>query len=135
MSPTPLLFVRGSVYLIKFASDDPARNPIIEKFCLCLQQGSIIHNRPFFVGVILTTCKNNSTPRLFPWTVYVAPAESRTDFGAIIECSQIYTVPKADVVKYAYNLSADTMRKVDQALQFGIGVVNVEDLKRLRPTQ
>jgi len=135
MSPTPLLFVRGNVYLINFDSDDPARNPIIEKFCLCLQQGSIIHNRPFFVGVLLTTCKTSNSPRLFPWTVYVPPAESRTEFGVIIECSQIYTVPKPDVIQYAYNLSVDTMAKVDQALQFGIGVVNVEDLKRLRPTQ
>lgn len=27
-----------------------------------------------------------------------------------------------------------TTTKVDQALQFGIGIVNVEDLKKLRPT-
>jgi hypothetical protein len=59
--------------------------------------------------------------------------ESRTEFGVIIECSQIYTVPKADVIEHAYSLSAETMTKVDQALQFGIGIVNVEDLKKLRP--
>lgn len=130
MSPTPLLFVRGSVYLIKFPSDDPTRNPIIEKFCLCLLQGSIIHNRPFFTGVLLTTCKNNDKPRLYPWSVYLSPAESRTEFGVLIDCSQIHTIPKVDTIEYRYALNPSTLEKVDQALQFGIGVVNVEDIKK-----
>lgn len=133
MSPTPLLFIRGSVYLIKFPSDDPARSPIIDKYCLCLQQGSIIHNRSFFVGVLLTTCKNNDKPRTYAWSVYLSPSDSQTDLGVLIECSQIYTVPKSDVIKYAYAIPPDTMTKVDHALQFGIGVVNVDDLKKLRP--
>ena len=134
MSPTPLLFIRGSVYRIKFAGDDPTRTPIIEKYCLCLQQGSIIHHRHFFVGVVLTTCKNTDKPRLYPWSVYVSPSESRAQFGVLIECSQVYTIPKADVIEHAYNISADTMAKVNQALQFGVGIVNVEDLKKPRPT-
>lgn len=82
----------------------------------------------------MTTCKNNDKPRVYPWSVYVSPSESHTEFGIITECSQIYTVPKVDVIEYAYNLSPDTMRKVDQALQFGIGVVNVDELKKLRPS-
>lgn len=77
----------------------------------------------------MTTCKNNDKPRVYPWSVYVSPSESHTEFGIITECSQIYTVPKVDVIEYAYNLSPDTMRKVDQALQFGIGVVNVDGSK------
>ena len=97
MTLTPLLFLRGRVYRIKFSSDDPRRPATIDKYCLCLQQGSIIQNRHFFVGVLLTTCKNKDTPRMYPWTVYVPPAESLTELGILIDCSQIYTIPTSDV--------------------------------------
>lgn len=132
MAPTQLLFLRGRVYRIKFPSDDPTRSDIITKYCLCLQQGSIIHNRHFFVGVLLTTCKNKDKPRMYQWSVYLSPAESHTELGVLIDCSQIYTIPTADVLDSSYGLDAGTMAKVDQALQFGIGVVSVEDLKKLR---
>lgn len=135
MAPTPLLFLRGRVYRIKFSSDDPTRPNTIEKYCLCLQQGSIIQNRHFFVGVLLTTCKNNDKPRMYQWKVYVSPTESLTEFGVLIDCSQIYTIPTADVIDSAYGLEVGTMEKVNQALQFGIGVVSVEELKRLRPNE
>lgn len=135
MSPTPLLFVRGSIYRINFPSDDPKRDPIIEKYCLCLQQGSIINHRPSFLGVLATTCKNNDKPRIYPWSVYVSPTVSKTDFGTLIDLCQLYTILKSDVLGYAYALDSQTMEKVNQALQFGIGVLNVEDLKKLRPNQ
>jgi mRNA-degrading endonuclease toxin of MazEF toxin-antitoxin module len=135
MSPVPLIFVRGSIYRIRFESDDHKRAPIIEKYCLCLQQGSIIHNRSFFVGALLTTCKDNSKPRTFQWSVYISPSESRTEFGVLVDCSQLYTIPKADVIKFEYSLDPETMEKVDQALQFGIGVLRVEDLKKLHPSE
>lgn len=135
MSPSPLLYVRGSVYRINFPSDDPKRNTIIEKLCLCLQQGSIINHRPSILGALTTTCKNNDKPRTYPWNVYVSPAESHTDYGVLIDLSQLYTIAKSEVLEYVYALDPSTMDKVNQALQFGTGVLNVEDLKRLRPNQ
>lgn len=132
MSPPVLLYIRGAVYKIRFESDDPTRSPFITKYALCLQQGRILQNRHSFVGVLLTTCKDSNKPRLFPWTVYISPAESKTEFGTLINCGEIHTFPKEDVIEFAYALEADSMIKVNEALQFGIGTLDIETLKKQR---
>jgi len=128
--PSPPFLRRGAVVVISFPSDDPARSEFIDKYALCLQEGKILVNRPTFTAVLLTTCKDNNPPRIYAWNVYVSPAESRTQFGCVIDCGQIHTIPKADIKSYAYFLESATMEKVNTALQFGTGILRVEDLKK-----
>jgi mRNA-degrading endonuclease toxin of MazEF toxin-antitoxin module len=129
MVPQPLFYLRGTVYRVKFPSDEKP-GQLIDKFALCLQEGRILQNRVGFVGILLTTCKNNDAPRVPAWKVYISPGESRTEFGVLADCGQIYTVPISDVLDTAYTLSPETMKKIDHALQFGVGILRVEDFKR-----
>lgn len=135
MTPVPLFLMRGQVYRVHFEADDPGREGMIQKYFLCLQEGSIVHNRQQFVGVLLTTCKDNNKPRTYPWTVYVSPAESGTEFGVLVNCSQIHAVPKSDIIEPAYRLDNATMEKVNRALQFGIGTIKVEDIKKKQSSE
>ncbi len=131
MVAQPLFYQRGSVYVVKFPSDQYP-GELINKYALSLQEGEILKNRRTFVGILLTTCKSNEPPRIRPWNVYVSPAESHTEFGVIVDCGQVYTFRMADVIDYAYTLEAGTMEKVDRALAYGVGFVRVEDLKKKR---
>jgi mRNA-degrading endonuclease toxin of MazEF toxin-antitoxin module len=130
MSPSGSpFFLRGAVFVIKFEPDDPDRSGVIKKYVLCLQEGRIVQNRDRFTGVLLTTCKDNSEPKKYAWNIYISPSESKTKFGALIDCSQIHTIPQEDIIEYAYKLEDETMKKVNRALQFGIGAMKIEDLK------
>jgi hypothetical protein len=133
LTAPPLFVFRGYVYKILFEPDDPLRQGqgLIPKYALCLQEGAITNNKQF-TGVLLTTCKDNNEPRLFKWNVYVSPNESGTKFGAIINCSKIYTFTFADIMERdtAYRLLSETMDKVDERIMFGVGLLKLEDLKR-----
>ena len=131
----PLFYLRGSVYLVKYIG---FKNPDEEilKFAVCLQQGSIVEKRRRFVGILTTSCKDNSQPKEFPWTVYISPAESHAEFGVIANCGEIHTFLTKDVVDGPkYTLSPDTMQKIDKALQFGVGWLNIEELKKQQQTR
>ena len=134
MSVPLLIFKRGCVFTINFPPDDPQRQGLIKKFVLCLQEGKIVQNRDRFVGVLLTTCKDTSEPRTYPWSVFISPTESKTKYGVLIDCSQIHTIPRNDILGVEYELDRATMGKVDTALQFGIGTLNIEKLKQ-RPEE
>ena len=132
MAAQPLFHLRGTVYVIKFPSDE-SPGQIINKYVICLQGGRILKDRRSFVGALLTTCKTNDAPRVPPWKVYVSPAESQTEYGAVVDCGQVYTIPMADVLDTAYGLSTETMQKVDRALMYGVGILKVEDIRKDRP--
>ena len=98
---------------------------------MCLQQGSIVEKRRRFVGILTTSCKDNNPPKEFPWTVYISPAESRSTFGVIANCGEIHTFLTKDVISGPkYSLSPETMEKIDKALQFGVGWLNIEELRK-----
>lgn len=126
----PLFYLRGSVYLIKFIGfADPSKE--INKFAICLQQGSIVEKRRRFVGIITTSCKDINAPKELPWNVYITPTESHSDFGVIANCAELFTILTSDVISGPkYSLSQETMQKIDEALQFGVGWLNLEELKK-----
>jgi hypothetical protein len=127
--PPPLFYVRGAVYLVKFVGFEKQEE--ILKFSVCLQQGDIVEKRRRFVGILTTSCKDNSQPKLFPWTVYISPDESKSHFGVIANCGEIHTFLTSEVVDGPkYYICEETMKKIDDALQFGVGWSNVEDLKK-----
>lgn len=79
-----------------------------------------------FTAVVMNSCKDNRQPKLFPWSVYASPADSHTEYGAIINCGEIHTILKSDIIDLAYTLPPEVVTKIDGALAWGIGLVSVE---------
>jgi mRNA-degrading endonuclease toxin of MazEF toxin-antitoxin module len=111
------VFLRGNVYLVSFSLADGS---VIDKFALCLQEGKVVSNSPSFVGVLTTT---EGLERKYPWEVRVAADESQSEHGIRVLCGQVFTFPKVTVQKFAYRLSATTMREVDKALLRSLCIV------------
>jgi len=122
----PFPFKRGDVYLVRFPLPDQP-STTIEKFAVNLQEGRIIDNAPTMVCVLITTLKEPGPGRLYPTDVLLTPEESRTRFGKVL-CNQIHTVHKSMVIAHKYTLSLETMRKIDERLLLGIGLVKWEDI-------
>lgn len=122
-----LPFKRGDVYLIKLPLPDKIGHTL-EKFAINLQEGKIIAQAPTFVCVIITTLKSSKSPKLYPTDLLLAPKESKTKFGAKVICNQIHTLHKSLIIDYKYHLSSETMRKIDERLLLGIGIIKIEDL-------
>lgn len=120
-------FKRGDVYLVELPLPDKVGHTL-EKFAVNLQEGKIIAHAPTFVCVIITTFKSPESPRLYPTDVLLTPKESKTKFGAKVICNQIHTLHKSLIIEYKYHLSAQTMKKIDERLLLGIGIIRIEDL-------
>ena len=121
----PLFYLRGAVYRVKFRRFEEPRTEVT-KYLVCLQQGKLVERRDTFTAVVMNSCKDNKTPALFPWSVYASPADTQTEYGAIINCSEIHTIPKGDVLDLAYTLPSEIITKIDRALAWGIGIVSIE---------
>ncbi len=123
------LFQRGDVYLVHFPLPD-ATEQMITKFMVNLQEGSIISSSPTMVGVIITTLKGSTPPRLYPTDVLLTAQESHTPFGAKVICNQIHTITKQNIIDFKYKLSPATMREIDKRLLLGVGIIKIEDLQK-----
>lgn len=110
-------FKRGDVYLVQFPLPDMI-GKTITKYMVNLQEGSIIEFSPTMVGVIITTLKSTSPPKLYPTDVLLTPQESQTKYGAKVLCNQIHTINKQQKIDLKYELSAATMREIDKRLLF-----------------
>ena len=124
----PLFYYRGAVYLVNFLRYEAPRKEV-PKYAVCLQQGKIVTSRDTFTAVIMNSCKDNKEPRLPPWSVYVSPGDSQTEFGAVVNCSEIHTIPKDDIIDQAYTLPANILERIDRALAFGIGLSTIEQIE------
>ncbi len=125
----PLFYARGSAYLVNFYR---CEKPRLEtpKYVVCLQQGKIVTNRDTFTAVAMNTCKDNNPPPQFPWSIYVPPTVCKTEFGAIVNCSEIHTILKEEVIEYAYTLPDEIIKKVDRGLMYAIGLATLEELQQ-----
>lgn len=121
-------FERGDVYLINFPLPD-APGQTIPKFIVNLQEGRIIDQSPTMVGVIITTLKDPTPPKLYPSDVLLTAQESKTQYGAKVICNQIHTIHKSQIMDLKYKLSAPTMREIDKRLLLGIGMIKIEDFQ------
>ncbi len=115
--------VRGQVYIVRFnPPDNPAMT--IKKYCVNLQEGSIVNNSPTFVAVNITTKDLESD---YAWDVFLSPEESGTPSGAKVICSQIHTHLKAQIIKAApYSLSQIRMEELNKKLLLGVGIIKSE---------
>ena len=119
-------FKRGDVYLVDFPLPD-ALGKTITKFMVNLQEGSIIDYTSTMVGLIITTLKAPSPPKLYPTDVLLNPEESKTKYGAKVLCNQIHTIDKKQILDFKYHLSLPTLREIDKKLLLGIGFIKIED--------
>jgi len=60
----PLFYYRGGVYLVRFLGFESPRTEM-QKYAVCLQQGTLVEKRQTFAAVIMNSCKNNRQPRLY----------------------------------------------------------------------
>ncbi len=121
-------FKRGEVYLVNYPLPD-VLGQTIQKFMVNLQEGSIIDYSPTMVGVVITTLKDSTPPKLYPTEVLLTPQESKTQYGAKILCNQIHTISKQRIIDLKYTLSLETMQKIDKKLLLGIGIIKIEDFR------
>ncbi len=114
--------IRGGVYLVNFRPQD--HNARFRKFILCLQEGEMVRNTNWFVGIALTTRR---LEKHHPADVRISKEENATNRDAKAICSQIHTIPKRNIIELKYVLSQSTMDEIDQKLLFGIGLVPLEN--------
>lgn len=124
----PLFFRRGAVYLVRFTPPgEPSR--VLEKYFVCLQEGRLFERAPDFVGVRITTLREHETRKAYPTHVFLTPEESHTQFGAKVICEWIHTIPKADVIDYAYSLTEATMREIEERLLIALCMEKYEGVE------
>jgi mRNA-degrading endonuclease toxin of MazEF toxin-antitoxin module len=124
----PLFFARGCVYRVRFT---PPGQPTgaLEKYFVCLQEGRLFHRADDFVGVRITSLRENEARKPYPTDVYLTPQESHTQFGANVVCAWIHTIPKKDVIEYAYQLTNATMQEIDERLLIALVMVSYEEVE------
>lgn len=120
-------FSRGNVFRVKFHPPDKP-DETIPKYVVNLQEGKIVAQTLDFVGVVLTTQRADC---LYPWEVFVSEEECGFPGGVKVKCHQIHTIPKEDILDFAYKLSDVTMEEIDQKLLLGVGIVKLEELELL----
>lgn len=125
---TVFTFKRGNVYLVNYPLPD-ALGQTIPKFMVNLQEGSIIEYSPTMVGVIITTLKESTPPKLYPTEVLLTAQESKTQYGAKVLCNQIHTISKQRIIDFKYKLSLETMQRINKKLLLGIGMIQIEDFQ------
>jgi mRNA-degrading endonuclease toxin of MazEF toxin-antitoxin module len=119
--PAPIIYRRGSVYLVDFPPPDNSEP--IRKFVLCVQGSVLLRDkRERFLGALLTT-KNLETR--YPWDVLLSPEESQSTTGVRVVLSELHTIMKEWVIKHAYDLRPETMQSVDKALLVALGLLVV----------
>ena len=114
--------VRGQVYRVEFhPPDNPSETR--EKYCVNLQEGSIVDNSPTFVGVNITTKRLESS---YDTDVFLSPEESNTPNGAKVMCNQIHTYFKTQIKAAPYSLSQIRIEELNEKLLLGVGIIKSE---------
>src|SRR5258708_40021030 len=113
---------RGEIYLVEF---DPARGHEIQKTRPAIIIQNDLGNRYSPVTIVAAiTSKFSATP--YPVEVVVSPSKGNgLSTRSAIELSQIRSVDKERLVKRLGTLGAVTMRKVDEAVEVSVGLVDL----------
>lgn len=112
---------RGEVYVVNF---DPSIGSEIQKRRPALILQNNIGNR-YSNTTIVAAISSQFDARLYPTEVYIEPREGGLEKPCVVLLSQVRTVDKRRLTKQLGMLSAETMRKVDQALQISVGLVEM----------
>jgi mRNA-degrading endonuclease toxin of MazEF toxin-antitoxin module len=117
---------RGEVYLANYSFPGEVKNDISEKesnirYVVVVQGGPQFRNCPTVVVMNMTTQGLDSVGN-YPTDVFVGPAESGTKRGAKIKADQPHTISKESLIEHKYTLGSETLRKVDGAIAFSMGL-------------
>jgi len=112
---------RGEVYLVNF---DPVIGSEIRKTRPALILQNDIGNRHSPLTIVSAITSQYEEP-LYPTEVLLKVGEGGTKKDSVILLNQIRSVDKRRLVRRLGAIGADTMHKVDRALQISLGLIRV----------
>jgi mRNA-degrading endonuclease toxin of MazEF toxin-antitoxin module len=128
MSPVRPKMARGQVWYIDFPWPlDRNRTPPIQKYGLLLQAGPYWRHFPSLL-VALITSQSPIAP--YPHMVAVPAGEAGLPANSWVDCGDLYRLNKDPYITgaaFVGDLARDYMDQVDDALQFGTGIMDGAD--------
>jgi len=110
---------RGEVYLVNF---DPVVGWEIRKTRPALVLQNDIANRHSPITIVAAITSHCEEP-LYPTEVLLKAREGGTRKDSVVLLNQIRSVDRKRLVRRLGALNAETMRRVDRALQISVGLV------------
>lgn len=112
---------RGEIYLVGF---DPTIGAEIKKTrpALILQNNIGNQYSPVTIVAAITSVIDGN---LYPTEVFFEASENRLDKDSLILLNQIRTIDKKRLIKRIGKIGEEIQRKVDQALQISLGLVEI----------
>jgi mRNA interferase MazF len=112
---------RGEVYLVGF---DPTIGAEIQKNRPALVIQNDIGNRYSPLTIVAAITSHHDQP-LYPYQVLIAAPEGGLQVDSVVLLNQIRSVHKQRLVRRLGVLKAETLVKIDRALQISLGLVVV----------
>lgn len=112
---------RGDIYLVNF---DPTIGSEVKKTRPALVLQNDIANR-YSPTTIVAAITSQFDGRLYPTEVLIRRAESGLAQDSVILLNQIRSIDKQRLIKHLGSVGAETIGKVDQALEISFGLARV----------
>jgi mRNA interferase MazF len=112
---------RGEVYLVGF---DPALGAEIKKTRPALVLQNDIGNRHSSTTIVAAITSRFDTT-LYPIEVLITAPEGGLDIDSVVRLDQMRTIDKRRLLKRLGKLHSATLRRVDQAIQISLGLVEI----------
>ncbi len=112
---------RGDIYLVNF---NPTVGSEIKKTrpALILQNDIANHYSPITIVAAITS---QFYRRLYPTEVLIKRYESGLDQDSLVLLNQIRSIDKARLIKRLGSVGAETMGKVNRALEISLGLADI----------
>ena len=113
--------VRGEVYLVNF---DPTLGAEIRKTrpALILQNDIANEHSPITIVAAITSKFDD---QLYPTEVLLKAREGGLNFDSVVLLNQIRSIDRRRLVKRMGKLRTSTITRVDNALQIGLGMIEL----------
>jgi len=111
---------RGDIFLVNF---DPTIGHEIKKTRPALVLQNDISNRYSPITIVAAITSKFETPS-YPTEVIIQPEESGLRQVSAVVLNQIQSVDRRRLIKRLGKLQPETMRRVDQAIQISLGLVD-----------
>ena len=111
---------RGDIFLVNF---DPTIGHEIKKTRPALVLQNDISNRYSPITIVAAITSKFETPS-YPTEVIIQPEESGLRQVSAVVLNQIRSVDRRRLIKRLGKLQPETMRRVDQAIQISLGLVD-----------
>lgn len=121
MAEKQIIPKRGEIYLVNF---DPTVGAEIKKTRPALILQNDIGNKysPVTIVAAITSAIDN---KQYPTEVFIQSSESGIKIDSLILLNQIRTIDKKRLIKRIGRVDQDALRKVNQALQISLGLIEI----------